>query len=252
MTDTEKLLLAGKAANYTLRGIERRTMVPQPGLPNGPTESVIQVQTPDGFWRDWKPLEDDGDAFRLASQLGMKIDFNGSVGHRRLKSEIAWTCTGPDAATTRQCIVYIAAQLANLPPEPKPEPIKMSDIEALQPRLSEIQAMVEQERQKRRDDIIRMASEAGAYIRSDEDDPIDGEDMDVFEFAALLAAAEREDVAKGRMALMGEAGRVQAEADAKSCEAVAAGLGNPTTPAEAANYCAKLIRSMKPEWRGFA
>lgn len=67
MTDEELLTLAAKAAGYTLwwkEGICK----------GGPYRAPFIGDKP------WRPLEDDGDAFRLAVKLEMRVSvFNGVV-----------------------------------------------------------------------------------------------------------------------------------------------------------------------------
>lgn len=58
-TDRELLELAAKAAGYEWRWY---------GAPLGP---LFQIKTHNGLWIFWNPLTDDGDALRLAVDLGL-------------------------------------------------------------------------------------------------------------------------------------------------------------------------------------
>lgn len=60
-TDRELLELAAKAVGAEWQIYSDRT----PGH--------WSIKHIDGVWREWKPLEDDGDALRLAVKLGMDI-----------------------------------------------------------------------------------------------------------------------------------------------------------------------------------
>lgn len=77
----------------------------------------------------WNPLTDDGDALRLAHAAGIWMKFEPwfEIGHYRLPHSIA--CTGRlDMADARSLIVEVAAKVAQLPPLPVQEPVRMSDI----------------------------------------------------------------------------------------------------------------------------
>jgi hypothetical protein len=96
MTDRELLELAAKAA-----GIECK-------------------KTPIGFYlsdedRNWNPLTDDGDAFRLAVKLGMQITIilDGDDGDHFPQTMVDWATEehlNDPYAATRRAIVRVAAE----------------------------------------------------------------------------------------------------------------------------------------------
>jgi len=67
---------------------------------------------PDGFWRLWNPLTDDGDAFRLAVSLGLLVDAEPERAY--VSSEIS-SLDEPARcdlyAATRRAIVRAAAEI---------------------------------------------------------------------------------------------------------------------------------------------
>jgi len=103
MTDKKLLELAAKAAGIDVRCIS-----------NGEQDEQFSFYTqPDQLW--WNPLEDDGDALRLAVKLGLDIFCRpaqwsecgriGTAGHRELYK-------GDDPyAATRRAIVRAAAEI---------------------------------------------------------------------------------------------------------------------------------------------
>ena len=96
MTDKQLLELAAKAA-----GIDERR------LPDA---------WPNRFDDDqWNPLEDDGDAFRLAVKLGLRIEINTQVlGDTLVISEFYDNVechNGDPYAATRRAIVRAAAEI---------------------------------------------------------------------------------------------------------------------------------------------
>jgi hypothetical protein len=105
MTDMELLEAAAKAAD----------LVGQDG--------VFPVGTPDGQWRPWNPLEDDGDALRLAVKLGIAIQLHPAWVYARAVipndpycwREITegWGNTGDPLAATRRAIVRAAASIGS-------------------------------------------------------------------------------------------------------------------------------------------
>ena len=103
MTDTERLELAAKAAGYSFDGYVLRN-------------------TKTGFeYSGWNPLEDDGDAFRLAVRLS--IPFHVFYGQNTVisygkktehfpegKDEIVSFTDNPNEST-RRAIVLVAAEI---------------------------------------------------------------------------------------------------------------------------------------------
>ena len=95
MTDRELLELAAKAAGYTLRDHYE-------GYPPIAEETNAA----------WNPLADDGDAFRLASALGLVVDFSrpsAALPFRRHSYELS--VGGNDNTATRRAIVRAAAEI---------------------------------------------------------------------------------------------------------------------------------------------
>lgn len=108
MTDRELLELAAEAAGIEYGG-------PQSGT------NVSLRDTP-----YWNPLDDNGDALRLAIQLGFAVSIEYQVG----STTVLWGPPmgsvreahgdNPDAAT-RRAIVRAAAELARIARAPRPE-----------------------------------------------------------------------------------------------------------------------------------
>jgi hypothetical protein len=106
MTDRELLELAAKAAGYT---------------PTHVTHDGIVLMR--GARVKWRPLEDDGDALRLAVALQIKVKW-----HKPLNQSLAWIPLGEEIqvngerfsgdkfATTRRAIVLAAAEIGRAMP----------------------------------------------------------------------------------------------------------------------------------------
>ena len=95
MTDTERLELAAKASGYSFDGYVLR---------NAKT----------GFeYAGWNPLEDDGDAFRLAVSLGLTVVVETDmVFCRNQRSDKVFREQSKDrCASTRKAIVRAAAEI---------------------------------------------------------------------------------------------------------------------------------------------
>jgi hypothetical protein len=105
MTDRELLAMAAKAADIVGR------------------DGVYPVGTPDGQWRPWNPLEDDGDALRLAVRLGIAIELHPSWVYARAippsdhydwrEITEGWGNTKDPLAATRRAIVRAAASIGS-------------------------------------------------------------------------------------------------------------------------------------------
>ena len=74
---------------------------------------------------DWNPLEDDGDALRLAVQLGLWVASDNDLGQSFVADDpegggrvalIEWHSAGGNLAATRRAIVRAAAALAGTAP----------------------------------------------------------------------------------------------------------------------------------------
>ena len=100
MTDRELLELAAKAAGYEISK-----------SPAGKLWVRFGVTS----WVEWKPLEDDGDALRLAVKLGLRIEINTQVlGDTLVISEFYDNVechNGDPYAATRRAIVRAAAEI---------------------------------------------------------------------------------------------------------------------------------------------
>jgi hypothetical protein len=103
MTDRELLEAAAKAADLIGR------------------DGVFPVGTPDGQWRPWNPLEDDGDALRLAVKAELVVVTPWtSGGYKRCRADHTPTGRhGPwveniadPLAATRRAIVRAAAAIS--------------------------------------------------------------------------------------------------------------------------------------------
>ena len=98
MEDRELLELAAKTVGYDIsHSLNAYRMV----LPN----PVVGLCIP-GVSTCWNPLEDDGDAFRLASRMNLEVDFGNNMVVT--PSEVWGEGTDPYAAT-RRAIVRAAA-----------------------------------------------------------------------------------------------------------------------------------------------
>lgn len=97
MTDREMLELAAKAGRYNVFGW------------NG--ECFLKKHD-NGNLCQWNPIDDDGDAFRLAVKCG--IDVFGDGKYRRAEID-NWNCAEPSIpdpyAATRRAIVRAAAEI---------------------------------------------------------------------------------------------------------------------------------------------
>ena len=106
MNDRELLELAAKAAGLKP---EEAEWTQQSGL-------VWVVRCADGIRKEirWNPIDDDGDALRLAVRLGLLIDseYNGGIGVGSASYEEVWECKKVDPyAATRRAIVRAAAEI---------------------------------------------------------------------------------------------------------------------------------------------
>ena len=108
MSDRELLELAAKAAGVDVMGFVE-------------CHSGIMVERADGGW--WDPLEDDGDALRIAIQLNMTICTHGMgvyAGDVEISLASAPECTDEDRPRiVRRCIVRAAAQIGKSMQESK-------------------------------------------------------------------------------------------------------------------------------------
>ena len=98
MNDRELLELAAKAAGHAI-------------------DRIDAMHDPED-WACWNPLEDDGDALRLAVKLHLDIsvDIDGALVETQMKDESAWASEfahdGDLYAATRRAIVRAAAVIA--------------------------------------------------------------------------------------------------------------------------------------------
>jgi hypothetical protein len=105
MTDREQLELAAKEAGYEYRYNEGRMH-----MGHGPNF----IHTNKGY-EDWNPLDDDGDALRLAVKLEMCIDLaqegDHTFDHLGLKAKAVYHDKQDPYAATRRAIVRAAAEI---------------------------------------------------------------------------------------------------------------------------------------------
>lgn len=97
MTDREMLELAAKAAGTVVEFTNNRPVTFIDG------DTVHQA---------WNPLEDDGDAFRLAVDLGLVADFSRPSAGKPYKQHAIWLDeTMSNAELARRAIVHAAAEI---------------------------------------------------------------------------------------------------------------------------------------------
>lgn len=101
MTDQELLELAAKAANIRIKWDDQN-------------QTYATCNVHGDMFDDWNPLEDDGDAFRLAVQLGIDIgwgwDENNKPSVVLIYEHVVDLGNDPYAAT-RRAIVRAAAEI---------------------------------------------------------------------------------------------------------------------------------------------
>jgi len=109
MTDSELIDLAAKAARINVKkdlsGVWRNCTRMPPGF------NIFAAEP-------WNPLEDDGDALRLAVKLEMKITINQGNVQVRLKEDtpLVFVRTGINTAeATRRAITRAAAEIGRVP-----------------------------------------------------------------------------------------------------------------------------------------
>ena len=95
MTDTELLEFAAKAAGYSFDG------------------DILRNNNTEFEYSGWNPLEDDGDAFRLAVSLGLTVVVETDmVFCRNQRSDKVFREQSKDRrASTRKAIVRAAAEI---------------------------------------------------------------------------------------------------------------------------------------------
>jgi len=100
MTDRELLELAAKAAGYGVHAVASRE---QDG-------TVSFYMEPDLLY--WNPLIDDGDAFRLAANLGLVVDFSRpSAALPFTRHSYDLSDGGGSAEAARRAVVRAAAEI---------------------------------------------------------------------------------------------------------------------------------------------
>lgn len=109
MTDREMLEMAAKAAGYKATAIDGG-------------DFLVSEHEEDGyeaFWIKWNPLQDDGDALRLAVRLGIDLEWraDGRVAAYRHANANGYCFTAFEssrenrAENTRRAIVHAAAEV---------------------------------------------------------------------------------------------------------------------------------------------
>jgi len=118
MTDRELLELAAKAAEIKIEWLEDICYIP---------DDDPEI---DPIWRllnGWRPLEDDGDAFRLSVKLNLKTVFHPALNQAIVKryfglnGDAEWVENvenhkGDPCAATRRAIVRAAAEIGKAMP----------------------------------------------------------------------------------------------------------------------------------------
>lgn len=115
------LELAAKAVGFIDDATDESGAI---GLHRG-SDDVFYITSSDG-WREWNPLTDDGDAFRLAVSLRLSVDHNHTADQQRWVSADRNGCEGcyspvscvedefdeqGRSAATRLAIVRAAAEI---------------------------------------------------------------------------------------------------------------------------------------------
>jgi hypothetical protein len=114
MNDRDLLEAAAKAA-----GIDVKKFVEQVTDYDSPHYGIHAIQL-DSTWNTWNPLEDDGDALRLAVELRLSIDLAGRMTKTETPSGDLFgeLHHGDPRAATRRAIVHAAAFLSKGKHEP--------------------------------------------------------------------------------------------------------------------------------------
>ena len=101
MSDRELLELAAKAAGYTIR------------IEDGDIYLRIDRNAFGFQWEYWNPLTDDGDALRLAVNLGIHLNWGAGTSDGKLAfaDEIDEPLGTDPLAATRRAIVRAAAEI---------------------------------------------------------------------------------------------------------------------------------------------
>lgn len=104
MSDRELLELAAKAAQIRLEWLEDYCFIPDDDPEIDPMWRLIN---------GWNPLEDDGDALRLAAKLSLSMQISPCLvrvwwGHLK---EVKLEVMSDRAASTRHAIVQAAAEI---------------------------------------------------------------------------------------------------------------------------------------------
>lgn len=101
MTDKELLAKAAKAAGAEWSDYSDRT------------PDHLEIKHADGIWREWKPLDDDGDALRLAVNLRIGLEITGVAIYADYAGRQLIEHVGMNRhAATRRAIVRAAAEIA--------------------------------------------------------------------------------------------------------------------------------------------
>lgn len=99
MTDRELLELAARAANLQIKWDDQN-------------QTYATCNVHGNMFDDWNPLEDDGDALRLAVKINLLVDCYSHCA-RPLPDSIEWkeASGSDDYANTRRAIVRAAAEI---------------------------------------------------------------------------------------------------------------------------------------------
>jgi hypothetical protein len=121
MSDRELLELAAKAAGLEIEFTDHT---------GRDVHVQVQVLSPHGGWVDWNPIEDDGDALRLAVKLNLRLEcmiqqtaastfdrkISEPVDHTVEKERVRWPFEQCPYAATRLAIVRAAAEIGRAMP----------------------------------------------------------------------------------------------------------------------------------------
>lgn len=109
MSDRELIRMAAKAACAEWTDYSDRT----------PDHWIIKHV--DGVWREWDPLEDDGDALRLAADLDINIEWFPkqryvSAGRLGVGENIGWVDESGRRGALRRAITVAASRIGRAMP----------------------------------------------------------------------------------------------------------------------------------------
>lgn len=112
-TDRELLELAAKAAGIPIRcwsGLYRTGLLAWRASFSSSPEAFVNG-------REWNPLTDDGDRYRLARQLGISIDFSDCCAWKRMQNgQLIQEFWGGECGDEAHAVVGVAAAIGRMMP----------------------------------------------------------------------------------------------------------------------------------------